>query len=300
MAAALVTPDALKQIKPYTTLATQLEQKNEKAVAYYCRLYALQQGMSINKSAPDCKKFLTQLMDILETTKSQNKNDEAIQSQIVGQAKVEEFALKLFDKADEDDRNSNFHKNLVKSFYSAGLLFDVLNFFDELSEDLIAKKKYAKCKAMYLNKCFQSGETPIAGPLISDEGSNEEPNISNPHDSGPSLYPGYPNQPSQSQLPPSNAYSSPVKPTVNDTLSPRPKSSNQSYTPETTHYPKPTAGYQEDAYSSSSGAQATISPELIAKAQKHAKYATNALNYDDIPTAISNLEDALKILKTGK
>ena len=33
---ALVIPDALKQIKPYTTLATQLEQKNEKAVAYYC------------------------------------------------------------------------------------------------------------------------------------------------------------------------------------------------------------------------------------------------------------------------
>ena len=42
--------------------------------------------------------------------KGQNKNDEAIQSQIVGQAKVEEFALNLFTKADEDDRDANFHK----------------------------------------------------------------------------------------------------------------------------------------------------------------------------------------------
>ena len=59
-------PDQLKQIKPYITLASQLEQKNEKAVAYYCRFFALQQGMSINKSLPECKKYLGQLMDLVE------------------------------------------------------------------------------------------------------------------------------------------------------------------------------------------------------------------------------------------
>jgi hypothetical protein len=30
------------------------------------RLYALQSGMQINKSAPESKKFLLQLMDLLE------------------------------------------------------------------------------------------------------------------------------------------------------------------------------------------------------------------------------------------
>ncbi len=76
----------------------------------------------------------------------------------------------------------------MKQFYSAGLLFDVLNCFGELSEDvgfcyvsiylildffnvfrvykLVVKKQYAKRKAMYLNKCFQTGETPIPGPLV--------------------------------------------------------------------------------------------------------------------------------------
>lgn len=34
--AAIVVPDALKQIKPYVTLATQLEAKNDKIAAYYC------------------------------------------------------------------------------------------------------------------------------------------------------------------------------------------------------------------------------------------------------------------------
>ena len=31
---------------------------------------------------------------------------------------------------------------------------------------LVAKKQYAKHKAMYLNKCFQTGQTPIPGPLV--------------------------------------------------------------------------------------------------------------------------------------
>ena len=39
MAGALNLPDALKQVKPYLTLATQLEQKNEKNVAYYCKSF---------------------------------------------------------------------------------------------------------------------------------------------------------------------------------------------------------------------------------------------------------------------
>jgi vacuolar protein sorting-associated protein VTA1 len=38
----------------------------------------------------------------------------------------------------------------------------------------------------------------------------------------------------------------------------------------------------------------------MAKAQKHCKYATSALNYDDVETAITNLEECLRILKTGK
>ena len=29
-------PDALKNLKPYLTLATQLEQRNDKNIAYYC------------------------------------------------------------------------------------------------------------------------------------------------------------------------------------------------------------------------------------------------------------------------
>ena len=39
---------------------------------------------------------------------------------------------------------------------------------------------------------------------------------------------------------------------------------------------------------------------LITKAQKYCKFASSALNYDDISEAITNLEKALKLLRTGQ
>lgn len=68
--------------------------------------------------------------------KKKYPNDESIHSEMVGQACVEKYALRIFDKADEDDRQALFSKNLVKQFYTAGLLFDILNCFGELSEDV--------------------------------------------------------------------------------------------------------------------------------------------------------------------
>jgi len=41
-------------------------------------------------------------------------------------------------------------------------------------------------------------------------------------------------------------------------------------------------------------------PEMIASVQKLCKFASSALNYEDIPTAIDNLEKALRLLKAAK
>lgn len=42
--------------------------------------------------------------------------------------------------------------------------------------------------------------------------------------------------------------------------------------------------------------ESLVDEESITKAQKHAKFAISALNYDDIPTAVKELRAALKIL----
>ncbi len=49
---------------------------------------------------------------------------------------------------------------------------------------MVAKKQYAKRKAMYLNRCFQTGETPIAGPLIAEDGAFNNRGEDNEDDQG--------------------------------------------------------------------------------------------------------------------
>lgn len=44
----------------------------------------------------------------------------------------------------------------------------------------------------------------------------------------------------------------------------------------------------------------TLTTDQIQKAQKYSKYATSALNYDDVKTAVENLQKALNLLQFGK
>ena len=44
----------------------------------------------------------------------------------------------------------------------------------------------------------------------------------------------------------------------------------------------------------------TPDPEIIKKVEKYCRFTMSALNYDDVPEAIKNLELALRLLKTGQ
>lgn len=79
-------------------------------------------------------------------------------------------------------------RNVVKSFYTAGMLFDVLTTFGELSEELSQHRKYAKWKAAYIHNCLKNGDTPVPGPLQEegevDDGSLNQEGNSMPGSSG--------------------------------------------------------------------------------------------------------------------
>lgn len=58
------------------------------------------------------------------------------------------------------------------------------------------------------------------------------------------------------------------------------------------------------AYSSSeeptAGNDVKITPDQMMKAQKYCKWAGSALNYDDVKSAIENLQKGLRLLQTGR
>lgn len=59
-----------------------------------------------------------------------------------------------------------FVRNVVKSFYTAGLIYDILLVFGELSDEAQKNGKYAKWKAAYIHNCLKNGETPVPGKAL--------------------------------------------------------------------------------------------------------------------------------------
>ncbi|KAL4232477.1 Vacuolar protein sorting-associated protein vta1 [Mactra antiquata] len=296
-------PSQLKQIQHYLKTATEHD-KRDPVVAYYCRLFALQSGMDIDKKTPECRSFHVALMDYLEKVKKET-DSEALTNEVVGQAHMENYALKVFLYADNEDRAARFNKNVVKSFYTAGMLFDTLSVFGELSEDIDKNRKYAKWKAAYIHKCLKNGETPIPGPQREegdeDQGTGsgpigfEHPGPSQPYipQPGPSTYqPG----PSSSSL---NLPGSNTSPGDAPTGAHAPPSTPQE--PQNHAKPAaPTVTYNTEWKPPANSAGAQLTPVQYQKAMKYCKYASSALQYEDSPTAIDNLTKALTLLTTGK
>lgn len=317
MATGGVLPATLKSLQHYMKIAAEHDKRNP-VVAYYARMYVAQQGIKIDSKTPDARNFLIGLMDTLEKTKKASaETNDAFKDDIVAQAVIEEYVLKLFDYADAEDRAEKFGKNVIKAFYTAGMLMDVLTQFSELSEEVAHKRKYSKWKAAHIHACLKNGEKPHPGPVgwEGEEDDDEAGATSGapggvgfsappgagapPHNTdsytAPPQYPagganynapgGYPNQ---------SNYSWPDPNFPNSTAPPVP--------PAAASKPYAAAPAEDWAAASSTTGVGgvTLSTTDIQQAQKYMKFASSALNFEDVATAIDNCEKALRLLKTGE
>uniref|UniRef100_W5LWC0 Vesicle (multivesicular body) trafficking 1 n=2 Tax=Lepisosteus oculatus TaxID=7918 RepID=W5LWC0_LEPOC len=270
------------------------------------RLYAMQTGMKLDSKTPECRKFLVKLMDQLETMKKELSDSESISQEIVGNAHIENYAIKMFLYADNEDRSGRFHKNMIKSFYTASLLFDVLSVFGELSEENIQHRKYARWKATYIHNCLKNGETPQAGPIgMEGEAYDDEYDT----DAGASFQPLQPPQPSQPSfptadtggVPPSNFSNIHIPPGAHapaNTPAEVPPTTGEAVKP--VPVPRSIPAVDPSLLNTNQQGEVRLTPEDYTRAQKYCKYAGSALQYEDVGTAVQNLQKALKLLTTGK
>ncbi|CAG0925079.1 unnamed protein product, partial [Notodromas monacha] len=163
------TPLSLKPILHSLKAATEYDVRDP-VVSYWCRFYSAQAALKLDRTSPEARAILLPLMDWLEMAKKVMKGDEAISNEVVAQAHVENAAWTLFSSADTQDRASVFNKNVVKQFYTSGVLYDVLTTFGELTEENFQQRKYAKWKAAYIHNALKNGETPIPGPMADEDG----------------------------------------------------------------------------------------------------------------------------------
>ncbi len=135
-------------------------------MAYYCRAYAMDQAMLLRDQSnqKEVMPFLLALMDKLEV----EKKGVAGKSGAEGRALVQAFADRVFTKADEEDQIGAADKNTARTFYAAGVFYDVMQQFKpvpgeateaeaEAERELERRRKYCKWKAADILNAIKEG-----------------------------------------------------------------------------------------------------------------------------------------------
>lgn len=173
----------------------------------------------------------------------------------------------------------------------------MLKTFGELDQETQQKVKYAKFKAADIIKALKEGRKPTPGPPGGDP-LDEAANLEQQGDTGNPAVQDQPRiiqvvQPIQQHFPETPSIPPPVQPQhLNATApaaKPQPVPLQQHYASITLEQPQsvtgPSVPFNEDAF------------KAMAQAQKLSKFAISALQYEDIPTALDNLQKAIETLK---
>ncbi|KAF9902908.1 hypothetical protein EC991_004380 [Linnemannia zychae] len=156
-------PEALKSITPFLQRAAQLQER-EPVVSYYSNYYAAK--LAIQKASKDnsCRPFIVELLDVLEKQRKDMGDNEAITSELVGYAHVENFAIKIFSKADDEDRAGQGSQKTAKNFVAAANFLELLKVFGDIDSEVEEKIKYAKWRAADIVKAIRDGRQPAPPP----------------------------------------------------------------------------------------------------------------------------------------
>ncbi|KAF7347697.1 hypothetical protein MVEN_01526800 [Mycena venus] len=170
------TPVALKSIAPYLQRADELRAK-EPIIAYWCTYYAAQVGIGLKAKDTASRNYLFELLGALEKMKKDIGPTDAIDIEAASAAFVENFALRVFAMADNEDRSGAGNRSTAKKFLAAANFLEVLKTFPqtEVSESNEEKIRYAKWKAADIAKAYREGRKPTPGPAGgSDPGIDAE------------------------------------------------------------------------------------------------------------------------------
>ncbi|WWD21159.1 hypothetical protein CI109_105642 [Kwoniella shandongensis] len=170
-------PEGLKGIDQILKRAKELK-KAEPVVAYWCCFSAAQKALKVQNRTREDTMFLMSVIDALEHMKSILASNEGITSEAAGAAHVENFALKVFMSADNDDRAGNTGKATIRKFVVAGQFIEVLRCFENgMTEEMEQKLQYARWKAADGAKALREGRTPASGPPIPEPEDDPFPSI---------------------------------------------------------------------------------------------------------------------------
>ena len=129
-----IIPPSAKSVTSVIRRAEELEKSNDrdaKVVAYYCRMFAVTKITQMKNLGPEESSFINSQLLILEKVKPQL----ALTAK-EGPDICRNYAIMVFNKADDEDRLGNADRATVKMFYAAGTFFDILEQFCPLEPEV--------------------------------------------------------------------------------------------------------------------------------------------------------------------
>ena len=151
-------PAELKKLKRFVREAKKT-QKVSPVIAYYCRLYAVQEAMKLDeskKTAASTQWTMAQ-MDQLESSKVEVSREEAQQT-------ITTMAHNVFKHADQIDRAGNANKSTAAAFHSAFVFYSILKQFGDRDNAIVEAANYCMCKTAGILKALREGRKPKPGP----------------------------------------------------------------------------------------------------------------------------------------
>mmetsp|Transcript_45029 Transcript_45029/g.86078 ORF Transcript_45029/g.86078 Transcript_45029/m.86078 type:complete len:442 (-) Transcript_45029:786-2111(-) len=148
-----------KALQPLLQRAEEVAKFDPK-VAYYCRMQAVVQGMAMKPLDKITSALLSATLKQLEVDKAKANLD----SVEVDQHHCEEFAVKVFRKADNQDRAGRANVDTAKTYYAASIFMEMLHQFGPIKPEIANMQRYAVWKAADIRKALKDGRTPTAGP----------------------------------------------------------------------------------------------------------------------------------------
>eukprot|EP01026_Neomeris_dumetosa_P049244 TRINITY_DN427_c2_g1_i8.p1 TRINITY_DN427_c2_g1~~TRINITY_DN427_c2_g1_i8.p1 ORF type:complete len:422 (-),score=52.85 TRINITY_DN427_c2_g1_i8:366-1631(-) len=156
-----------KLVVPYLQRAEEV-QKVDAKIAYYCRYYAISQGLKIENRDKVITNMMTAAMNELEKNKSSLQLDEAQDKYY-----CEQFAInKVFKNAETADLEGRATEVTATTYYAAGIFIDVCRQFYEdgqFPEDLEQKQKYSLWRAAEIRKAKREGRPPVPPPQLQQQ-----------------------------------------------------------------------------------------------------------------------------------
>ncbi|KAK4517593.1 uncharacterized protein ATC70_000933 [Mucor velutinosus] len=296
----LKIPDEIKYITPYVQRGQEVASRDP-VVSYYAQYYAAKLAIARGPRTKETTDYLSHLLDALETQKQAIGANEAITDDLVGYAHVENFALKIFINADNEDRAGKSSKKTAKTFLAASIFLELLKTFGELDPETEAKIKYSKWKAADIMKALREGRVPTPGPPGGIEQENEDVEMKQEQQKPdeqeqshtvppPPSISEFPSPPSNFTAPLPQTPQSPKADTTSDASPVTPVSSNNNPPAVVVQQPAAVPATPAVVVSQTS---TPLGPQNITSAQKYAKWAISALEYEDIVNARVQLLAAL-------